>query len=90
MNVYFLIRNTNDPSEEEKFAIMELGSNKDSLMALLDAYVKQFCDDHDVITVEEISNGAEITYEWLDDEEPHKTSFVILGGHPDLFFRKSA
>lgn len=89
MNIWFLIKKTDDPSEEEKFQILELGSSKELLKAFMVAYAKQFCDDHDIIRVDEIKHGVIITYEWPEDDQPHKTQFTIMGGHPDLFFKKS-
>lgn len=89
MNVNFLVRITNDPSEEEKFSILELSSSKNHLKALQQAYVKQFCDDHDTISINETEefDKTEITYEWTEDEEPHIAAFLIVSGNTDVFFR---
>lgn len=89
MNVWFLTKKTDDPSEKEKFQILELGSNKDLLKGFMTAYTKQFCDDHNIIRVDEIKDGTIITYERSEDDQSHKTQFTITGGHSELFFNNN-
>lgn len=88
MNVFFLVRSYNDPSESEPFSILELSNSKDWLRSMMQAYAKQFVDDHEqVISVDEDANNIKIAYEWLDDDQSHTVTFAIIGGRSELFFR---